>query len=98
MATAQDEDDTWVQQPQTGKGAWTGRASGPRAAWYAVGLAGSLLLLGAFYLVLHQALARAEQHWAGAVRAEPCPGRSTSAAESCARPAVTTRSSAASPR
>lgn len=82
MATQQDGDDSWMKR-RFGEGARTGMASGRRAALYAAGLAGSLVLLAAFYLVLQQSLARAQQHWAQARQAEPCAGRQGNRSEAC---------------
>lgn len=74
MDTADGEDGSWLRQ-RFGSGAWEDLSASQRATWLGVGLAGSLVLLGAFWLVLHQAKERANHYWAEtprAVRSESC--------------------------
>jgi hypothetical protein len=54
--------DTWWRR-HFGAGAWADTTPSQRVAWVVLGGAGSAVLLGAFWLVLNQALARADQHW-----------------------------------
>lgn len=62
MGQGEGGQDTWWRR-QFGSGAWADTTPTQRIAWAVVGGAGSAVLLGAFWLVLNQALARADQHW-----------------------------------
>lgn len=64
--------DTWWRR-HFGSGAWADTTPSQRIAWFVVGGAGSAVLLGAFWLVLNQSLARADQHWERA-RVSASPG------------------------
>lgn len=59
--------DTWWRR-HFGMGAWADTTPAQRIGWAVVGGAGSAMLLAAFWLVLNQSLARAEQHWERAAR------------------------------
>lgn len=63
--------DTWWRR-HFGSGAWADTTPTQRMAWVVVGGAGSAMLLGAFWVVLNQSLARADQHWEQA-RSSPPP-------------------------
>lgn len=83
--------DTWFHR-RFGPGAWAGMAPARRLAWCVGGAFGAVLLLAAFYGVLHQSLARADQHWAratGAGSAERCAaGRTLASADGCGASAL----------
>lgn len=79
---------TWFHR-RFGPGAWADMVPPQRLAWCLGGATGALLLLGAFYLVLHQSLARADQHWAQARGADGCAvGRTLASADRCAASTV----------
>lgn len=70
MQQGEGRQDTWWRR-QFGTGAWADTTPSQRIGWCVVGACGSLVLLGAFWAVLNQALARADQHWAQARTASP---------------------------
>lgn len=74
MEAADGGNETWLKR-RFGPSSWQAMPPSRRASWIGVGLAGSLVLLGAFWLVLHQAKERAQQHWSQVSRpeqGEPC--------------------------
>ena len=78
MHQGEGRQDTWWRR-QFGAGAWADTTSSQRIAWFVVGASGSLVLLGAFWVVLNQALERADQHWERARSAAPAPSPCASA-------------------